>query len=197
METAKRIMHGVRRFAWVGLFWLLCIFCAMPANAQAAQNTYYYPGYDAAANGPINLMQYIKSITLTVNGQEYTPEQLQSLQQSGTPLEMRVGDSASINFRFALCGRAYSSDDQTLLDEAASVHVTYTNGTTYLNGDSVAPGGTGILDDSSLMVDNTSAESSYLRLDIGWLLEFCPDDFSINYSEGGVSFQQKDNYLYL
>lgn len=74
METAKRIMHGVRRFAWVGLFWLLCIFCAMPANAQAAQNTYYYPGYDAAANGPINLMQYIKSITLTVNGQEYTPE---------------------------------------------------------------------------------------------------------------------------
>ena len=61
----------------------------------------------------------------------------------------------------------------------------------------MAPGGTGILDDSSLMVDNTSAESSYLRLDIGWLLEFCPDDFSINYSEGGVSFQQKDNYLYL
>lgn len=197
METAKREARGIRWVLLLGVLWLLCLFCAMPAHAQANEDRYYYPGYDAAANGPIDLMQYIRSITMTVNGQQYTPQQLQSMQQSGTPLEMRVGDSASINFSFSLCGRAYASDDQTRLDEAASYHVTYPNGTTYLNGDTVAPGEIGILDDSSLMVDNTSADSSYLRLDIGWLLDFCPEDFSINYSEGGVSFVQKDRYLYL
>lgn len=119
------------------------------------------------------------------------------MKNNGNPLEMRVGDSASINLRFALCGRAYAADDPTRLDEAASTQVTYTNGTTYLNGENVAAGATGILDDSSLMVENTSADSSYLRLGIGWLLEFCPDDFSINYSEGGVSFTQKGDALYL
>lgn len=61
----------------------------------------------------------------------------------------------------------------------------------------MAAGATGILDDSSLMVENTSADSSYLRLGIGWLLEFCPEDFNISYSEGGVSFVQKGDSLYL
>ena len=197
METAKRISRLLRCGVLLGLFWLLCLALALPAPAQASQNGYYYPGYDAAAHGEIDLMRYIKSITLTVNGQEYTAQKLQELQQNGTPLEMKVGDTASLNFYFALCGRAYAANDPTQLDETASVKVTYQNGTTYLNGETVAPGAAGILDDSSLMVDNTSAESSYLRLNIAWLLEFCPDGVQINYSAGGVSFAQKGEDLYL
>ncbi|WP_455783483.1 MSCRAMM family protein [Gemmiger formicilis] len=176
---------------------LLCALFALPAHAAAPQNSYHYPGYNAAAEGEIDLMRYVKSVTLTVNGQEYTPQQLQDMKNSGNPLEMRVGDAASINFRFALCGRAYAADDPTRLDEAASTQTVYTNGTTYLNGETVAAGATGILDDSSLMVENTTAGNSFLRLGIGWLLEFCPDDVSINYSEGGVSFAQKGDALYL
>ena len=47
------------------------------------------------------------------------------------------------------------------------------------------------------MVENTTADNSFLRLGIGWLLDFGPDDVSINYSEGGVSFAQKGDALYL
>lgn len=197
MTIEKRIRGLLQKGVAFGGFLLLCALFALPAHAQAAQDPYYYPGYDPAACGEIDLMQYVRSITLTVNGQEYTPAQLQEMQQSGKPLEMQVGDTASLNFSFALCGRAYAADDPTQLDEAASTHVTYPNGTAYLNGETVAPGATGILDDSSLMVENTTADSSYLRLGIGWLLDFCPDDFRINYSEGGVSFAQKGEALYL
>lgn len=197
MTIEKQMINLKRSGLTLALFLIICVLFALPTYAQSSQNNYYYPGYDAAANGEIDLMRYVKSITLTVNGQEYTPQQLQDMKNNGNPLEMRVGDSASINFRFALCGRAYAADDPTRLDEAASTQVVYTNGTTYLNGETVVAGATGILDDSSLMVENTSADSSYLRLGIGWLLEFCPDDFSINYSEGGVSFTQKGDALYL
>lgn len=197
MTIEKRIINLKRSGLTLALFLIICVLFALPAHAQAPQNNYYYPGYDAAANGEIDLMRYVKSITLTVNGQEYTPQQLQEMKNNGNPLEMRVGDAASINFRFALCGRAYAADDPTRLDEAASTQVVYTNGTTYLNGETVVAGATGILDDSSLMVENTSADSSYLRLGIGWLLEFCPEDFNISYSEGGVSFVQKGDSLYL
>lgn len=197
MERAKRISRALRWCLLAGFFGLLCALWAAPVHAQNATDNYYYPNYDPAAHGEIDLMQYIKSITVTVNGQEYTPAELQQLQQSGNPLELRVGDAATVNFSFALCGRAYAADDPTKLDDAASTHVTYTHGTTYLNGTTVAAGATGILDDSSLMVDNTSADSSYLRLDIGWLLDFCPDDFRIEYSDGTVSFVQKGNCLYL
>ena len=197
METANRGRRALQAVLALAVLWLLCWFGPLPARAQAADNPYSYPGYSAADRGEIDLMRYIRSITLTVNGQEYTPEQLQQMQQAGTPLEMRVGDSAALNFRFALCGRAYAADDPTRLDEAASTQVVYTHGTTYLNGETVAPGATGILDDSSLMVDNLTADSSYLRLSIDWLLAFCPEDFQINYSEGGVSFAQKGDALYL
>lgn len=197
MASGKKFMDFWKKGLMLGLFLLLCVFCALPAHAQATQNDYYYPGYDPAAHGEIDLMKYIRAITLTVNGQDYTPAELQEMKQNGTPLEMRVGDAASLNFGFSLCGRAYAANDPTQLDDGASVHVTYTNGTTYLNGETVAPGASGILDDSSLVVDNMSAESSYLRLNIGWLLAFCPDGFEINYSEGGVSFEQKGDYLYL
>ncbi len=197
MKTRTGRTGAWRLCLLAGLVLLVCVFFALPAHAQATRNNYYYPGYDAAAHGEIDLMRYIRTITLTVNGQEYTPQQLQEMKQNGTPLEMQVGDEASLNFRFALCGRAYAADDPTRLDEAASTQVVYTNGTTYLNGESVAAGATGILDDSSLMVENTSADSSYLRLGIGWLLEFCPEDFNISYSEGGVSFVQKGDSLYL
>ena len=111
---------------------------------------------------------------------------------------MRVGDAASINFRFALCGRAYAADDPTRLDEAASTQTVYANGTTYSERrDRRGRGRPASLDDSSLMVENTTAGNSFLRLGIGWLLEFGPDDVSINYSEGGVSFAQKGDALYL
>lgn len=197
MAIEKGITNLVQKgLAIVGCL-LLCALFALPAHAESPQNSYHYPGYNAAAEGEIDLMRYVKSVTLTVNGQEYTPQQLQDMKNSGNPLEMRVGDAASINFRFALCGRAYAADDPTRLDEAASTQTVYTNGTTYLNGETVAAGATGILDDSSLMVENTTAGSSFLRLGIGWLLDFCPDDVSINYSEGGVSFAQKGDALYL
>lgn len=197
MFIEERKINLVQRGLYLFIILLLCIQFPLPAHAAAPQNNYHYPGYDAAASGEIDLMRYIKAVTLTVNGQEYTPQQLQDMKNSGNPLEMRVGDAASINFRFALCGRAYAADDPTRLDEAASTQTVYTNGTTYLNGETVAAGATGILDDSSLMVENTTAGSSFLRLGIGWLLEFCPDDVSINYSEGGVSFAQKGDALYL
>ena len=177
--------------------WMLLAAWLMPVRAQAAQNNYYYPGYDAASNGDVDLMRYMKQITMTVNGQEYTSAELKELKDAGTPLQMKVGDTASFNFSFSLCGRAYDPNDPTSLDAGASTHATYTHGTTYLNGESVAAGQDGILDDSSLMVDNQSADSSFLRLDIGWLLDFCPEGISINYSEGGVSFRQRDRYLYI
>lgn len=186
-----------KKLLLLGLGWVLLILLAMPVCAQSTQNTYYYPGYDAAAHGYIDLMRYMKQITMTVNGQEYTPQQLQSLKDAGTPLTLSIGDTASFNFRFSLCGRAYSAADPTQLDENASTHVTYVNGTTYLNGESVPAGSVGILDDSSLMVDNTNAQASFLRLDIGWLLQYCPNGFSVDYTEGGVSFEQKDQYLYV
>lgn len=181
------------------LFALLCLLllCGVPVHADSGQNTYSYPGYDVSANGYVDLMRYMKQITITVNGQEYSTSELQSLSDAGTPLTLTVGDTMSFNFRFALCGRAYMPDDPTQLDEANSTHVTYVNGTTYLNGQSVSPGSSGILDDSSLMVENRSSGSSYLRMDISWLLELCPDGINIEYTEGGVSFDQDGNYLYV
>lgn len=176
---------------------LLLLLPALPAHADGSQNPYSYPNYNASSSGYIDLMRYMKKITITVNGQEYTPEDLQALSDAGTPLTLNVGDTASFNFHFSLCGRAYNPNDPTQLDEANSTHVTYVNGTTYLNGGSVSPGSSGILDDSSLMVANRSADSSFLRMDIGWLLDLCPDGINIEYTEGGVSFDQRDNYLYV
>ena len=197
MTIEKRIINLKRSGLTLALFLIICVLFALPAHAQAPQNNYYYPGYDAAANGEIDLMRYVKSVTLTVNGQEYTPRQLQEMKSNGKPLEMRVGDAASINFRFALWGGAFGADDPTRRYEAASTKTVYATGTTYLTGETVAAGAAGILDDSSLMVENTTADNSFLRLGIGWLLDFGPDDVSINYSEGGVSFAQKGDALYL
>lgn len=187
----------MRRVLLLGVWCLLMAVFVMPAHASAAQDDYYYPGYDAAANGYVDLMHYVKDITLTANGQEYTRQELQQLKDAGTPLTLQIGQNVSFNFSFSLCGRAYNPNDPTQLDEGASTHVTYSHGTTYLNGESVAAGASGIMDDSSLMVDNRSADSSYLRLDIGWLLEYCPEGISIQYTDGKVSFQQRDNYLYV
>lgn len=196
-ETVRSGVNGMKRLLLLGILGLLLMIVALPVQAQGTQDNYYYPGYDVAANGYIDLMQYMKRITITVNGQEYTPQELQALKDAGTPVRLSIGDSASFNFRFSLCGRAYSAADSTQLDEAASTHVTYTKGTTYLNGETVAPGATGILDDSSLMVDNSTADNSFLRMDISWLLQYCPEGFSIEYADGGVSFEQRDQYLYV
>jgi len=197
MEGTRTAGCMAKRLLLLGIGWLLLAILALPVQGESTQNPYYYPGYDASAHGYVDLMRYMKRITITVNGQEYTAADLRALKDAGTPVTLHIGDKASFNFRFALCGRAYRTDDPTQLDEQASTHVTYLNGTTYLNGESVPAGGTGILDDSSLMVDNRSADSSYLRLDISWLLQYCPDGFSIDYAEGGVSFEQRDQYLYV
>lgn len=186
-----------RRIFLLAIWCLLVAIVALPAHASAAEDPYYYPGYDAAANGYVDLMRYMKDITLTVNGQDYTRQKLQEMKDAGDPLTLQIGQSVSFNFSFSLCGRAYSPNDPTLLDESASTHVTYTHGTTYLNGETVAAGASGIMDDSSLMKDNQTAAGSYLRLDISWLLQYCPDGFNIQYTDGSVSFEERDNYLYV
>lgn len=182
-----------------GILCLLLLLPAAPVHADGAQNYYSYPNYDVSANGYVDLMRYMKRITITVNGQDYTTQDLQDLSDAGTPLTLDVGDTAYFNFSFSLCGRAYNANDPTQLDEANSTHVTYVNGTTYLNGNTVAPGASGILDDSSLMKVNTSADSTFLRLDISWLLDLCPNssDLNIEYTDGTVSFDQRENYLYV
>ena len=180
---------------------LLPLFCFLAALLFAqpayADDSYYYPGYDPNASGCVDLMDYMQQITVTVGGQEYTPQQLADLKQAGTPVTLKVGDEARFNFRFCLSGRSYSADDPTLLDENASTHVTYSHETTYLNGQTVAAGSSAILDDSALMKENTTADGSFLRMDIGWLLDVCPGDYQIKYTDGRVSFQQKDRYLYI
>ena len=95
MAIEKEITNLMQKgLALVGCL-LLCALFALPAHAAAPQNSYHYPGYNAAAEGEIDLMRYVKSVTLTVNGQEYTPQQLQEMKKNGKPLEMRVGDAAN------------------------------------------------------------------------------------------------------
>lgn len=197
IESNSRARLGKILVLMLSLWCLLLLLSPLKAYAGEVSDNYFYPGYSASANGYVDLMRYMKKITITVNGQEYSPEDLQALSSAGTPLTLQVGDTASFNFRFSLCGRAYNPSDPTQLDEGASTHVTYTNGTTYLNGQSISPGSSGILDDSSLMETNRDAANSYLRMDISWLLDLCPDGINIEYTEGGVSFDQRDNYLYV
>ena len=94
MTNETRRHSGLRAALWVGVFWLLCALLALPAHAAAPQNNYHYPGYDAAVEGEIDLMRYVKSVTLTVNGQEYTPQQLQEMKNNGKPMEMRASRCA-------------------------------------------------------------------------------------------------------
>lgn len=197
MYTKEQKSVSPVRLLVLGLWCILIAAFARPALADSGVDTYYYPGYDAAANGYVDLMDYMQQITVTVGGQEYTVAQLRSLKEAGTPVTLRVGDLAQFNFRFCLSGRAYDANDPTLLDEASSTHVTYSAGTTYLNGETVSAGTSAILDDSSLMKENTSADSTYLRMDIAWLLDVCPGDYNIQYTDGRVSFRQKDHYLYI
>lgn len=197
MELGMKKTGALRTL--IALVACLVVLLLGSVRAHAADNGYYYPGYDAAANGCVDLMNYMQRITVTVNGVDYTQDQLQALKDAGTPLTQKVGDKVSFNFLFALQGRAYASDDATRLDADASTHVVYTHGTTYLNGESVAAGQSGILDDSSLMADNTTAAGTYLRMDISWIYDICPGDYTISYTDGTVSFTQGtgDNSRYL
>lgn len=77
---------------------------------------------------------------------------------------MQVGDTISFNVLFGLQGRAYDPNDATLVDEPNSTYVTYTHDTTMLDGTTVAAGSQAILDDSSLMKENTTKGNSYLRM---------------------------------
>ena len=179
---------------------LILLVLAFATGAHAAQDDYYYPNYDVSANGCVDLMNYVKRVTVTVNGVDYTLNQLDQMRQQGTPLTMQVGDTISFNVLFGLQGRAYDPNDATLVDESNSTYVTYTHDTTMLDGTTVAAGGQAILDDSSLMKENTTKGNSYLRMDIGWLLDACPGNYNIEYTDGNVSFYQggeNNRYLYV
>lgn len=179
---------------------LILLVLAFATGAHAAQDDYYYPNYDASANGCVDLMNYVKRVTVTVNGVDYTLNQLDQMRQQGTPLTMQVGDTISFNVLFGLQGRAYDPNDATLVDESNSTYVTYTHDTTMLDGTTVAAGSQAILDDSSLMKENTTKGNSYLRMDIGWLLDACPGNYNIEYTDGNVSFYQggeNNRYLYV
>ena len=180
MHTNEQKSRTSLRLLLLGLWCILIALFARPALADSGTDTYYYPGYDAAANGYVDLMDYMQQITVTVGGQEYTVAQLRSLKEADTPVTLRVGDLAQFNFRFCLSGRSYDANDPTLLDENASTHVTYSSGSTYLNGETIPAGTSAILDDSSLMQENTTADGSFLRMDISWLLDVCPGDYKIN-----------------
>ena len=179
---------------------LMMVMFVSAAPAAAAEDDYYYPGYDPAVEGYVDLMQYMTGITITAGGKKYTKEALQELKDKGTPLEVDLGDTVTFNFDFSLCGRRYDDDDPTLFSEAKSVKTVYTHDTRYLNGTEITAGSTAVLDDSSLML-GTSMETTCLRMDIAWMLELCPQNFSIQYREGDVSFRQgevdDDNYLYV
>ena len=55
MEKTGRILRWARCLLLAAL-WMLLAAWLMPVRAQAAQNNYYYPGYDAASNGDVDLM---------------------------------------------------------------------------------------------------------------------------------------------
>lgn len=195
-RTTKTLYGALRQMI---LFLLLLV--GLATAAHAADNRYYYPGYDASVNGCVDLMSYVKRVTVTVNGVDYTLDQLEQMRTQGNPLTVVTGSSISFNFLFNLQGRAYDANDQTLVDTANSTCVTYTNGTTYLDGTTVPAGSSAILDDSSLMKENTAQGSSYLRLDIGWLLDSSASgSFTIEHTDGNVSFYQggeNNRYLYV
>ena len=125
---------------------LILLVLAFATGAHAAQDDYYYPNYDASANGCVDLMNYVKRVTVTVNGVDYTLNQLDQMRQQGTPLTMQVGDTISFNVLFGLQGRAYDPNDATLVDESNSTYVTYTHDTTMLDGTTVAAGSQAILE---------------------------------------------------
>ncbi|MGN0975855.1 MAG: hypothetical protein ACI4OL_07610, partial [Gemmiger sp.] len=199
MDQTKYIRKPVRML----LLWLMCLgaLLAFASPAHAADNTYTGKNYDASVSGCVDLMKYMKRITLTVNDVDYTSDQLKAMKDRGEALQIKPGDTASFNFLFSLNGRAYADNDETRQDWNKSTKVTYSNGTTYANGESVRAGETGVLDDSILMEQNKQAGSSFLRMDIGWLLKLGPGGYEIEYESPNLSFYQgtgeNSNYLYL
>ena len=169
------------------------------ANAADVSDSYYYPNYDVQKSGYVDLMKYMKDITVSLNGKDYTTAETEALKSSGKQLEMGVGDLLTFKFHFSFCGRAYSSSDRTLLDESRSSYVSYSNATKFLNGRSAKAGERAILDDSSLM-KYTTGDGTVLRMDIAWLLKLCPEDYKCSFKGDRIAFRQgtgaDSHYLY-
>ena len=89
MEGRAESAQRWARWVLLGVLCLVVAIFVMPVHASAAQDGYYYPNYNESADGYIDLMRYMKSVTLTVNGQEYTRQELQELKDQGTPLTLK------------------------------------------------------------------------------------------------------------
>lgn len=71
MKTLNQKMEYLRNGVRYCLLLILLVL-AFATGAHAAQDNYYYPNYDASANGCVDLMNYVKRVTVTVNGVDYT-----------------------------------------------------------------------------------------------------------------------------
>lgn len=86
LKTLNQKMEYLRNGVRYCLLLILLVL-AFATGAHAAQDDYYYPNYDASANGCVDLMNYVKRVTVTVNGVDYTLNQLDQMQPAGNPAD--------------------------------------------------------------------------------------------------------------
>ena len=90
-----------RRLVQAGVWMVLLLGLALPA--RAAEDNYYYPDYDAGRYGCVDLMNYMKEITVSVNGdsRNYTAGELAQLEAAGQTLTQGLGSTISsiLSFR--------------------------------------------------------------------------------------------------
>lgn len=178
------------------------MLAAMPmprANAAAVENGYYYPNY-STSSGYVDLMRYVKDVSLSANDSLYTEERLALLRTLGQTPTLDNGQTVTLNFTYSLCGRSYGTLDRTRLNSNSSAKVCYTHDTQTLGGQWISAGETAVLDDSSLMRVCRTPETSVLRMNIEWLLAICPNGFTAEGTDERIAFKQgtgaNKNYLY-